>query len=43
MAPDFSKYFFTVDPPESKGHAVTKPSGMMTGITATDISTLKPK
>jgi len=43
VAPDFAKYFFTVDPAESKGHAVTKDGGILFNIKATDIETLKPK
>ena len=43
MGQDFGKYFFTIDPAESKGHAVTKSGGIIYGIKATDIETLKPK
>ena len=43
MGADFAKYFFTIDPVESKGHAVTQSGGIIYGIKATDIETLKPK
>lgn len=43
MGPDFAKFFFTIDPADSKGHAVTQSGGIIFGIKATDIETLKPK
>lgn len=43
IGPEFSKYFFTVDPIESKGHAVTQSGGIIYGIKATDINQLKLK
>jgi hypothetical protein len=40
-APDFSKYFFTIDPEEGKGHPVTTTGGILNTIKAKDIESLE--
>ena len=43
LGEDFGKYFFTIDPIESAGHPTTMMDGILFGIQATDIKSLKPK
>ena len=42
MSTEFSKYFFTIDPEEGKGHPVTTTGGILESIRATDVESLSP-